>query len=84
MGVLSQPLPGTYCEVPRDTIVYMPGLDPAHASLWEAGKTRHRTSVLVVSTAASIDLVMWSLCLVPLETGHTVGWIYNRNLRAEQ
>ena len=84
MGELSQPEPGMQCEVPRDTIVYMVEFDPAYASLWELCRVKHRTTVLVVGTAASIDLVMWSLCLVPVPTGGIIGWIYNRNLRVLQ
>jgi len=82
LGELSQPVPGMQCEVPRDTIVY--GLDfevGQPTTRQEACRTQHRTIVLVIGAAVSLDLVHWSLCLVPTDTGGLLGWVYNRNLR---
>lgn len=82
MGELSQPVPGMQCEVPRNTIVYDLAMDVNQdMSYQEACRTQHRTIVLVIGAAVSLDLVHWSLCLVPTDTGGLLGWVYNRNLR---
>lgn len=85
MGELSQPAPGTHCEVPRDTIVYRLDLViEQDATYQEACRTSHRTMVLIVGTATSLSMVHWSLCLVSTDSGGMLGWIYNRNLRTPQ
>lgn len=86
MGELGPIVPGTQAELPRDTVVYdlSFGQDgAAWASITdELHRTQHRTVVLVIACAPTIELARYCMCLVPTEVGTLLGWVYDRNVRA--